>query len=107
MPRHVLVSQTEVFLVPTPYRRTDNGLAADPGLRIEPDVPRCAACGSTKVTRIGMTLTDGTPVEFTSCLVCEHKTWAHDGRELPRDVVLEKTRKIKDGKTAPQRRGRR
>jgi hypothetical protein len=70
----------------------------------------CAACGSERVTHLAMTLTDGTPVEFVSCHRCEHKTWRDvrtdqsvqpdadteraSGRELGRDLVLDKTRKL-------------
>ena len=56
----------------------------------------CRACGSDRVTRIAMTLTDGSPVEFTSCHRCEHRTWAEQGsaRALPVDRVLDKTRKV-------------
>ena len=40
----------------------------------------CRACGSERVTRISMNLTDGSPVEFTSCHRCEHRTWAGAGQ---------------------------
>jgi hypothetical protein len=59
----------------------------------------CRACGSERVTRISMALTDGSPVEFTSCHRCEHRTWreagsgATAGRVLPVQRVLDKTRK--------------
>ena len=35
----------------------------------------CRACGSERVTRIAMALTDGSPVQFTSCHRCEHRSW--------------------------------
>jgi len=58
----------------------------------------CAACGSERVTQLAMTLTDGTPVDFTSCHRCEHKTWRDatgtDPVELAVDNVLDKTRKV-------------
>lgn len=54
----------------------------------------CAQCSSEAVTYLSMTLTDGTPVDFTSCHACEHKTWTHDGRELDRSEVLARTRKL-------------
>jgi hypothetical protein len=56
----------------------------------------CRACGSERVTRLSMALTDGSPVEFTSCHRCEHRTWQEpgtSGRELPVQRVLDKTRK--------------
>ena len=57
----------------------------------------CMACGSERVTRIAMSLTDGSPVQFTSCHRCEHRTWeeqGHDGSVLPVAKVLDKTRKV-------------
>jgi DNA-directed RNA polymerase subunit M/transcription elongation factor TFIIS len=53
----------------------------------------CAACGSTRVTQLGMQLTDGTPVLFTSCRRCEHRRWEHEGSALSMETVLERTRK--------------
>jgi hypothetical protein len=56
----------------------------------------CRACGSDRVTRIAMNLTDGSPVEFTSCHHCEHRTWAEQGsaQALPVTNVLDRTRKL-------------
>jgi hypothetical protein len=56
----------------------------------------CRACGSERVTRIAMNLTDGSPVEFTSCHRCEHRAWTEQGTAalLPVQRVLDKTRKI-------------
>ena len=53
----------------------------------------CQSCGSTRVTRLTMNLTDGTPVEFTSCHRCEHRTWEHAGDALTVDSVLDRTRR--------------
>lgn len=53
----------------------------------------CPACGSRRLTTLGMTLTDGTPVSFTSCRSCEHRAWAHEGGALPLSDVLCRTRK--------------
>jgi hypothetical protein len=56
----------------------------------------CRACGSERVTTIAMALTDGSPVEFTSCHRCEHRTWQEQGttgKVLPVQHVLDKTRK--------------
>ena len=53
----------------------------------------CRGCGSLHVTRLTLALTDGTPVEFTSCHRCEHRTWEHAGAELTVDGVIARTRK--------------
>ena len=59
----------------------------------------CRACGSERVTRIAMALTDGSPVQFTSCHRCEHRTWEEQpsttggGAVLPVQRVLDNTRK--------------
>lgn len=55
----------------------------------------CRSCGSTRVTRLAMTLTDGTPVDFVSCHVCETRSWAHEGRELRVDDVLDKAKRTR------------
>jgi hypothetical protein len=54
----------------------------------------CLGCGSTRVTRLSLNLTDGTPVEFTSCHRCEHRSWQHAGDPLTMDIVLDRTRKV-------------
>jgi hypothetical protein len=54
----------------------------------------CHACGSIHVTRLSMSLTDGTPVDFTSCHHCEHRTWEHEGTPLSVGRVLDRTRKL-------------
>ncbi|MGH8937820.1 MAG: hypothetical protein ACRDV2_00535 [Actinomycetes bacterium] len=54
----------------------------------------CRACGSDRVTRIAMSLTDGSPVQFTSCHRCEHRTWEEHGASLPVARVLDKSRKV-------------
>jgi hypothetical protein len=69
------------------------GSLTQPGAR---DGVLCSACGSDCVTRLAMTLTDGTPVSFTSCHRCEHRTWTElGGGALPVDSVLDKARKIR------------
>ncbi len=55
--------------------------------------PSCHTCGGTQVTRLAMQLTDGTPVQFTSCHRCEARRWEADGVELSVQTVLERTRK--------------
>ncbi len=55
----------------------------------------CRTCASPRVTSLTLTLTDGTPVEFTSCHACESKSWLTAEGELDRASVLERTRKIR------------
>lgn len=54
----------------------------------------CHNCGSTQVTRLAMRLTDGTPVNFSSCRNCEARRWDHDGVTLSVEDVLSRTRKV-------------
>lgn len=54
----------------------------------------CRQCGSERLTRLVMRLTDGTPVDFVSCHRCESKVWEHEGAVLDVDTVLERTRRI-------------
>jgi hypothetical protein len=61
---------------------------------------RCDACGSTRLTEISMTLTDGTPVRFASCRRCEHRSWSDGGETLPVESVLRKATKHKDAPAA-------
>lgn len=71
------------------------GSLTQPGARV--GAP-CRACGSERVTRIAMALTDGSPVQLTSCHRCEHRTWEEQGTRtavLPVQRVLDKTRKVK------------
>jgi DNA-directed RNA polymerase subunit M/transcription elongation factor TFIIS len=74
----------------TSAQHTPLGSLTQPGAR---SGVHCRACGSERVTRIAMHLTDGSPVEFTSCHRCEHRTWAEAGNPLPVARVLAKTRK--------------
>ena len=55
----------------------------------------CRVCASPRVTSLTLTLTDGTPVEFTSCHACEARSWLTEDGELDRQTVLERTRKIR------------
>ena len=48
----------------------------------------CHNCGSTALTQISMTMTDGELVDFTSCHSCEAKSYKSNGEELPLDRVL-------------------
>ena len=75
------------------------GSLTQPGARVS--TRTCRACGGDRVTSIGMSLTDGSYVQFTSCHVCEHRSWTEAGGEgTPEDAaelsvrtVLDKTRK--------------
>lgn len=55
----------------------------------------CGRCAGSRVTEIRMTLTDGTPVDFTSCHSCEARSWKQAGRELDIATVLGKAQKHK------------
>lgn len=87
--------------VPTPTRGRRRGRATGPSIPLGSLTQRehrseiqCQACGSSRVTRLSMNLTDGTPVEFTSCHRCEHRTWEHGGDALTVDSVLDKARRV-------------
>jgi hypothetical protein len=56
---------------------------------------QCPECGSDRVTALAMTLTDGTPVRFSSCHRCEHRHWSHEGRALSFTDVIERATKLK------------
>lgn len=53
----------------------------------------CHACGSHRVTSMALQLTDGTPVQFTSCHKCEERRWEHNGEVLSKETVLARTRR--------------
>lgn len=55
----------------------------------------CAACASTRITAITMTLTDGSLVDFVSCHACETRTWKQAGSDLDISTVLGKATKHK------------
>ncbi len=85
---------------PAPTRGRRRGRTAGPSIPLGSLTQRehrseiqCQACGSSRVTRLSMNLTDGTPVEFTSCHRCEHRTWEHGGDTLSVASVLDKARK--------------
>ena len=63
----------------------------------------CGTCAGNRVTAISMTLTDGTPVDFTSCHSCEHRSWTQQGVVLDRPTVLAKAKKHKLPKQASPR----
>jgi transcription elongation factor Elf1 len=55
----------------------------------------CPDCGSSRLTSLAMTLTDGTPVDFASCHECEHRHWTHEGAVLPFSEVIARATKPK------------
>lgn len=77
-------------------RRSRTAVPAAPlgSLISQREAPRCGACGSSRVTRLAMHLTDGTPVLFTSCHRCEVRRWEHDGSAMSVYDVLDHTRKL-------------
>jgi len=100
---------TQTLAKPTPARSTRPRTSrAARAARIAPPVAlgsltqagarsgtRCRTCHSDRVTTLTLILTDGTPVEFTSCHACENRTWFSAEGELDRATVLERTRKIR------------
>jgi hypothetical protein len=54
---------------------------------------KCPVCESPRLTEIAMTLTDGSPVQFTSCRHCEYRAWTQAGQVLEVDSVLSKATK--------------
>ena len=96
---HLPLQRTSSALATRPRRSRGRGpLPARPlGSLTQRDhriMAECRGCGSVHVTRLTMSLTDGTPVDFTSCHRCEHRTWEHAGAELSVDGVLDRTRKL-------------
>lgn len=78
--------------IPKQRAEADTRSLTQPGARR--DVV-CPSCASRSVTSISMVLTDGTPVRMTSCHRCEHRSWTHEGTELPIDLVLTKATKTR------------
>lgn len=81
-----------------PAQRSRSSVPATPASLTQPGARRagsCPSCGSARLTTLAMTLTDGTPVEFTSCHECEHRSWNHDGGELKFTDVLARATKVK------------
>jgi Zn ribbon nucleic-acid-binding protein len=66
------------------------GSLTQPGAR---DGARCQECSSERVTRISMELTDGSDVDFTHCLDCEHRSWQQGDEVLSVDHVLTRAQK--------------
>ncbi|RKS71415.1 hypothetical protein CLV35_3213 [Motilibacter peucedani] len=59
-----------------------------------PDVPTaCPQCHSTKVTRMAVKLTDGTPVTLMSCGECDTRTWWDGPQRIELQDVVDKSTK--------------
>jgi DNA-directed RNA polymerase subunit M/transcription elongation factor TFIIS len=100
VPRAKILSQTSGTATSAQPRNRRRSRAAGPSIPLGSLTQRenrasiqCQACGSTRITRLTMNLTDGTPVEFTSCHRCEHRTWEHGGDALSVDSVLDRARR--------------
>lgn len=52
---------------------------------------RCRHCGSSRLTQLGLTLTDGTEVLFASCRDCERRAWTAAHGDLGVLDVLSRT----------------
>ncbi len=51
----------------------------------------CIACGSPRLTRLALSLADGTSVDFVSCHHCEHRRWEEAGHAVAVSDVLART----------------
>ena len=94
----------EVIVLPTPTkprRRSRSARAVLPvalGSLTQPGArtgDSCEQCGTERVTSLALVLTDGTPIRFTSCHACEHRSWVSPDGPLDRTTVLERTRKVR------------
>ena len=96
------VAEVIALAAPRPRRRSRAARAVVPvalGSLTQPGARTgdagCERCGTERVTSLALVLTDGTPVRFTSCHACEHRTWLGPQGPLNRTTVLERTRKIR------------
>jgi len=79
-----------------PLARTELTRATGLGLRTDPGLVQglsCTDCGGERMTRILLTLTDGTPVDFVSCQRCEHHSWRSADGAIELDGVLARARR--------------
>lgn len=70
----------------------DLGSLLRPGAR-GADAACCSLCSSTRVTHISLELEDGSQVDFTNCLDCEHRVWNQGSEVLSVERVLNKARR--------------
>lgn len=84
---------------PTPRRRRGArpteplGSLSSP-VPVAPGTRSCSGCGAEELTRVDMTLADGTDVVFVSCYRCETTSWVGaSGQTLDPDDVLPRMRR--------------
>lgn len=84
---------------PTPRRRRGARPAEPLGslsspAPLSPGTRECVGCGAESLTRVDMTLADGTSVVFVSCHRCETTSWiGATGEVLDPDDVLPRMRR--------------
>ena len=84
---------------PTPRRRRGARPAEPLGslsspAPLSPGTRECVGCGAEELTRVDMTLADGTGVVFVSCHRCETTSWiGATGEVLDPDDVLPRMRR--------------
>jgi hypothetical protein len=82
--------------VRVPRKRTQPTLPTTPSSLVkltDSQRQKCPVCESPRLTEISMTLTDGSPVQFTSCRHCEYRAWTEAGQVLEVDSVISKATK--------------
>lgn len=77
-------------------RATDTplGSLSHAGAEHAPGTGSCEVCASSRLTRLHLTLADGTDVTFVSCHECEHRAWFPldgDGTSLSREDVVRRS----------------
>ena len=77
---------------PTTDEHIDLGSLLRPGTR-GIAAPGCAVCESARITRIALELEDGSHVEFTNCLDCDHRVWMRGDEVLSVERVLDSARR--------------
>jgi hypothetical protein len=82
--------------VRVPRQRTGTAVPTTPSSLvklIDSRREKCPKCESPRLTEIAMTLTDGSPVQFTSCRQCEYRGWTQSGQVLEVASVISKATK--------------
>ncbi|BEP14661.1 hypothetical protein acdb102_29720 [Acidothermaceae bacterium B102] len=86
----------DTLSVRVPRQRTQTTLPTTPSSLVklsDSQREKCPMCESPRLTEISMTLTDGSPVQFTSCRHCEYRAWTQSGEVLQVDSVISKATK--------------